>query len=183
MRSPSGVGVTRRDLTVPDPARIGRRVVGALTAALAVTGATAVLSTPAHAHSPNPTVKPGPTRVSTDQSRTLTDPIDNTYFHRDPGGYGAKIELRSKGHYVGKVEFHPYGEKVYAYDTRNDGDTFYVVLRSPGRNPEDCNPPKTSARIDLRVCDLSYAEGKPVYITVYDGVGMADEIAMVTANA
>ncbi|SDS52504.1 hypothetical protein [Microlunatus soli] len=160
------------------------RIVGGLAAAIVAASAAVGVATPAHAYSPNPSPKPGPTRVSTDQSRTLTDPVDNTYFHKDPGGYGAKIELRTKsGHYIGKVEFHPYGEKAYVYDTSNDSDSFYVILRSPGANPEDCNPPKTPKTVDLKVCDLSYKEGKPVYITVYDNQGQSDELAMVTGNA
>ncbi|MFB6550429.1 hypothetical protein [Streptomyces sp. NPDC056405] len=57
------------------------------------------------------------------------------------------MELNDAGWFIGKVEFHPDDEKLWVYDTRNDGDTFYVAV--------------------------GYSSG----ITVYDGAGRADHIA------
>ena len=56
---------------------------------------------------------------------------DYTRWTEDNGGVGVKIELWLSGNMIGKVEWHPYGEHLWVYDTRNDSDTFYVEVTSP----------------------------------------------------
>ena len=102
------------------------RLVPKLTGAVAglglIAGSLLTISTPAQAYSPDP----GTTkyhRNTTDCPCSLPDQFDGTYFDQDPGGQGLKIELRDNtGWFVGKVEFHPLDEKLWVYDTRNDGE-------------------------------------------------------------
>ncbi|MEV8124616.1 hypothetical protein AB0P07_10975 [Streptomyces sp. NPDC085944] len=52
----------------------------------------------------------------------LGDPFDATYFQHDAGGKAVKIELYDDGWFIGTVEFHPYGDEIWVYDAKNDGD-------------------------------------------------------------
>jgi len=71
-------------------------------------------------------------QVEDEGSTCFHDDIwDYTRWSEDSGGKGVKIELWLSGNMIGKVEWHPYGEHLWIYDTRNDGDTFYVELTSP----------------------------------------------------
>ena len=153
----------------------------ALGVALAI-GTVAVAASSAEAYAKNPT--PDITKVSTSKAVKLTDPIDNTFFKKDPGGTAVKIELRRGSTYLGKVEFHPYGEVLYIYDTRNDSDTFYVEVRSPnwGFQVYDGRD-ATASGFGLRTENVSIDENKPVYITVYDNSGQRDRITLTTGFA
>ncbi|MGW0435217.1 hypothetical protein ACWDV4_22100 [Micromonospora sp. NPDC003197] len=109
----------------------------------------------------------------------LYDSADNTFFQQDAGGIAMKFELHDSNGMVGKVEFHPYDEKVYVYDTRNDGDAIYVRTRVEGgslRGPY--SPTGTSNPIDYVVIDHDVAEGAKFYVYIYDEADSAPIISM-----
>jgi hypothetical protein len=78
------------------------------------------------------------------------------------------------------VEFHPNDEKLWVYDTSNDGDTFYVkVGYSSGgtyHNLGTFAAPGTSAVVDYSIHDFDLPEGATVDISVYDDAGLTDLI-------
>lgn len=160
---------------------LGRRVaaigIGAGLVAGSVIGATA----PAQAYDPNPSEKV--IEVKTDKGRHLDDPIDDTTFEKDPGGVAIKIELRQDGLYLGKAEFHPRGEKLWVYDTHNDGDSaVYGKLRWYDEDKDrwvstDFAPPSTSAEVDMDTVDFSIPDGSTVGISLYDNKARTDLIA------
>ncbi|MBN0046820.1 hypothetical protein JS756_22450 [Streptomyces actuosus] len=161
---------------------ISRRLTGLLTATAGTAALLIGASAPAQAYSPNPAFHSY--YYDTDgcpcSGGDLTDPFDNTYFAHDAGGLAVKMEMYSGGAFVGKVEFHPYGEKLWIYDTRNDGDTFYVrVGYSSGgtyHNLGTFKPPGTSDVVDLLVKDFDIPEGAFVDISVHDDSGLTDLI-------
>ncbi|MCX3060254.1 hypothetical protein [Streptomyces beihaiensis] len=160
--------------------RATRRLAGLLTAASAALAAlVGTAAAPAQAYSPDPDVKA--IYRDTDYCPcSLSDPFDGTYFAHDAGGYAVKLELRENGWYVGKVEFHPYGEKLWVYDTKNDGDTFYVHVTysydGTTHNLGTYHAPGTSAVVDKTVKDFSIPEGAYVDISVYDDSALTDYI-------
>ncbi|WP_432135927.1 MULTISPECIES: hypothetical protein [unclassified Streptomyces] len=145
-------------------------------------GALAATAAPAQAYSPNPSM--AKYYYDTDgcpcSGGNLTDPFDGTYFAHDAGGLAVKMELTRSGAFLGKVEFHPYGEKLWVYDTANDGDGYYVKVSytSGGttHNLGPFTPPGTSAVLDYSVKDLDIPEGAYVDISVYDDAGLSDLI-------
>ncbi|MDQ0958464.1 hypothetical protein QFZ66_002342 [Streptomyces sp. B4I13] len=150
----------------------------------AALGAAALFATaaPAQAYSPNPTFRAYyyDTDACPCSGGNLTDPFDNTYFANDAGGYAVKMELTASGSFVGKVEFHPNDEKLWVYDTANDGDTYYVrVSYTFGGTTHTLgtfSPPGTSAVLDYEVEDFDLPEGAYVDISVYDDAGLTDLI-------
>lgn len=162
---------------------ISRRLTGLLAGAV-LTVAAALFGTaaPAQAYSPNPTFHAY--YYDTDNcpcsGGNLTDPFDNTYFANDAGGLAVKMELVDDGWFVGKVEFHPYDEKLWVYDTKNDGDTFYVAVGyTSGGTYHDLgtfNAPGTSETVDLTVLNFDIPDGAYVDISVYDEAGRSDLI-------
>ncbi|MFV0133094.1 hypothetical protein ACLGIH_07615 [Streptomyces sp. HMX87] len=161
----------------------GRGLTGALTGALLTAGALFATAAPAQAYDPDPSVATyyRDTDTCPCSGGSLTDPFDGTYFAHDAGGTAVKMELTHGGWFVGKVEFHPYDEKLWVYDTRNDGDTVYVAVGySSGGSYHDLgtfSAPGTSETVDLTVRDFDIPEGAYVDITVYDGAGRSDYIA------
>lgn len=160
-----------------------RRRAGLVAAALLSTaGALAATATPAQAYSPNPSVSAyyRDTGSCPCSGGTLTDPFDDTYFAYDAGGYAVKLELNQGGSFVGKVEFHPNDEKLWVYDTKNDGDTFYVQISytSGGstHNLGTYSAPGTDTVLDKVVKDFDIPEGAGVDISVYDDAGLTDYI-------
>ncbi|MEU8014994.1 hypothetical protein AB0B74_03395 [Micromonospora parva] len=109
----------------------------------------------------------------------LNDSADGTYFVKDPGGVAMKIEMRDSNGMVAKFEFHPYDEKLWYYDTRNDGDTLYVTLCGIRTFP--CTKvyaaPGTSNVIDYGVADFDIAEDDGMSLTVYDDANGVDWVA------
>jgi hypothetical protein len=69
---------------------------------------------------------------------------------------------------VAKVEFHPYDELLWVYDTRNDGDGVYVEPCAGDIRHCDSlgfyGAPGTSDPIDHRVVNFDLAEGTLVHI-------------------
>ncbi|MFE9622389.1 hypothetical protein [Streptomyces sp. NPDC006527] len=159
-----------------------RRFTGLLAGAALGAGALVATAAPAQAYSPNPTFSSY--YYDTDNcpcsGGNLTDPFDDTYFANDAGGYAVKMEMVASGAFVGKVEFHPNDEKLWVYDTANDGDTYYVkVGYSSGgtyHNLGTFTPPGTSAVLDYSVQDFDLPEGASVDISVYDDAGLTDLI-------
>lgn len=174
------------------PKLIGRYVTGIAAAAAVLAGSLLAAPPAAQAYSPDPTMH----RYHRDTGKCpcsrgdLDDPFDGTYFKKDPGGTALKMELIDKsGWFVGKVEFHPYDEMLWVYDTRNDGDTFYVTLTY--YRPNDSRPivlgtftaPSTASVVDKSVHNLSIPEGRLVTIRVYDDAARKDWIATAQGRA
>ncbi|MFH8801299.1 hypothetical protein ACH4F6_17140 [Streptomyces sp. NPDC017936] len=161
-------------------------VIGRVTGPLAgaALGAVALFATaaPAQAYSPNPALQAYyyDTDACPCSGGNLTDPFDGTSFANDAGGYAVKMELVDAGAFVGKVEFHPNDEKLWVYDTANDGDTYYVkVGYSSGGTYHDLgtvSAPGTSAVVDKSVKDFDLPEGATVDISVYDDAALTDLI-------
>jgi len=99
----------------------------------------------------------------------LDDSVDGTFFEKDVGGIAVKLELHDDNGMVAKVEFHPLGEKLWVYDTRNDSDTVYVqVCQEEGGPGSTCffigpahSAPGTSNVIDKTVDDIREGENFP----------------------
>lgn len=114
----------------------------------------------------------------------IYDSADNTFFKKDAGGEAMKIVVYRAGKMVAKVEFHPYGEYLWVYDTANDGDTIYVTINAasyPGRPyfHEKSGPyraPGTSKVVEYKKIDLDYPEGVEVGVRIYDDSGTKDRL-------
>lgn len=170
-----------------------RKRTAGLAAGTAAMVAAAVLGTalPAQAYDPDPTY----TSIGRDTDScpcsggNLTDPFDGTYFKYDAGGYARKVELYKGDWFIGKVEFHPSGEKLWIYDTKNDGDTFYVRMWVDNHDGHGNTgwgtwaAPGTSAVMDYRTVDLrNVAEGATVKMGLYDDAATTDLITTVYAT-
>ncbi|WP_328469434.1 hypothetical protein OHA21_01835 [Actinoplanes sp. NBC_00393] len=99
----------------------------------------------------------------------LADSADGTLFRFDAGGIAIKVEIRDGSGLVGKAEFHPYGEKFWFYDTRNDGDTVYYELCTGYRDVcyGTYQAPGTNNAIDYGTREFSFAEGTRISVSVY----------------
>lgn len=162
--------------------RVRNRMAGAAAGVALATGALlAATALPAQAYDPNPTAKK--IEQPTDNCPcSFSDPFDGTRFAQEDGGVAVKIELRdSSGSYVGKTEFHPYGDKLWVYDTKNDGDSIYTNVwwfDSSGHLQDYLyTAPGTDAVLDYRVVSLDIPEGTTVYLDIYDDPGKTDRIA------
>lgn len=162
-----------------------------LTGLLTVLGMVAslgVAASPASAYSPNPTAVTA-TRDTDLCPCVIKDTADGTVFKYDAGGQAVKVSLFHNGSMVGKVEFHPYGEYLWIYDTKADGDAIYVTLTAEysviglpdTRFPSSgaYKSPPAGDDYGYRVENLSIQEGIPVTIRVYDGSGPSDHIVTV----
>lgn len=100
----------------------------------------------------------------------VDDEADGTYFDDDAGGLAYKIEVMdSRNDMVAKAEFHPQGEHLYLYDTKNDGDTVYFQVYNATTGWKRLYSVEgTSNRIDLRHENLSFDEGDKIEISTYD---------------
>jgi hypothetical protein len=166
----------------------GVRLLGRAAAALALAAVLTVSSgTAALAYSPNPSVRYA--LVDTDNCQrlggTLTvishpngcevpDSFDGTFFQKDPGGVALKLQLHTGAGMVAKVEFHPYGEYLWIYDTRDDSDTVYVWYST---NPESAGSgPHRGPVNGYNRLNLSIGDGTRVYVNVYDDADRFDWI-------
>lgn len=163
---------------------------GAALAGLAVLGSLVVAPTPAHAYCCL-TVKYAV--VDTDNCARLEgtlpvtrvtggcmlyDSADDTFFETDAGGKAVKIEMYDSSGMVAKVEFHPNGEKLWVYDTRNDGDTVYVYLDyANGATYGPFSAKGTDDVIDHEVFDFDWTEGNWYGVDVNDSASVYDNIA------
>jgi hypothetical protein len=155
--------------------------------------ATVVLSfgTPAGAYVPNPTVRfavvdldncgriEGNLAVTSHPNGcALSDSFDGTFFRRDPGGVAVKMQFHtSNGTMVGKMEFHPYGEHLWVYDTRNDSDTIYAAYNLySSAGYEGSGGPLRGPVNGYNNVNLSIADGWQICIAAYDDVELTDWI-------
>jgi hypothetical protein len=142
---------------------------------------------PAQAYSPDPS--PTVSLRDTDYCPcSLSDPFDGTRFAKQAGGEAVKIELRnSSGSYVAKTEFHPYGDKLWVYDTKNDGDSVYTEALwydSSGYLEDRVYvPPGTDSVLDYSVESLNVPEGNTVWLYVWDDSGLSDLIVSTSGTA
>lgn len=142
---------------------------------------------PAQAYSPNPSITVS-FRDTDYCPCSLSDPFDGTTFAKQAGGEAVKIELRnSSGSYVGKTEFHPYGDKLWVYDTKNDGDSVYTeaLWYDSSGNLQDrlYVPPGTDSVLDYSVESLNVPEGNTVWLYLWDDAAETDPIAYATGTA
>ncbi|NEB79680.1 hypothetical protein G3I40_31335 [Streptomyces sp. SID14478] len=163
--------------------RATRRLAGLFTGATLALGALlATAAAPAQAYSPNPKVAAAyrDTGSCPCGGGALDDPFDGTTFAKDPGGYAVKLSLSQGSSLVGKVEFHPADEKLWVYDTKNDGDTFHVRVSYTAHGSTHplgtYSAPGTGAAVDHLVKDFGLPEGAFVDIAVYDDAGLSDYI-------
>ncbi|MCW6003419.1 hypothetical protein K1W54_02310 [Micromonospora sp. CPCC 205371] len=151
---------------------------------------------PARAYSPNPGAAParlapdtwprpkGPLpAVRRDAACFLDDEIDYTLFQYDADAVAVKIEMHVGGSMVGKVEFHPYDEVFWIYDTRDDGDAIYVtVCRITNPDNPLCQAeegPWTAGgddAVDVSIIDRDYPDGQAIRISVWDNENATDLI-------
>jgi hypothetical protein len=141
----------------------------------------AATAVPAQAYSPNPSYVVDRAATSNCPCH-YSDPFDGTTFAKQDGyGIAVKFELwDSSGSYIGKTEFHPYGDKLWVYDTKNDGDSIYTTIEwwTPGiLHSHTYVPPGTSAVVDYAVEDLDIPEDTRVDIYIWDDAGNNDLIA------
>ena len=107
------------------------------------------------------------------------DVIDGTWWVPDEGGLGSKWVLHHNGfgNWVGKIEWHPYGEHFWMYDLKNDGDTFYVTMSVPDAFwSRTFSISGSSDTVDIGHWNLNFPEGYYVYMTVYDNESRTDKI-------
>jgi hypothetical protein len=111
----------------------------------------------------------------------LDDSADDTWFIKDPGGVAIKIELHDSSGMVAKIEFHPHGEHLWVYDTRNDGDAIYTRVFENGHpySGTAYSAPGTSSVIDYRDFNLSMPEGNQIQLAVNDNASGTDTIVRV----
>ena len=111
----------------------------------------------------------------------LNDSVDGTFFKKDAGGTALKVQLHDGSGMVAKVEFHPYGEKLWVYDTRNDGDTVYFepfICPVGGTCYFDVSysAPGTSNAIDYDVFDFDVPEGSKFDLWMWDNADETDSL-------
>ncbi|HEY9293201.1 MAG TPA: hypothetical protein VIP98_18125 [Microlunatus sp.] len=155
------------------------RTAGLAAGAMAAVAGTTVVAPPAHAYSNEWTMV---TEVNTSTCASkgdrvarkvtggcyLADSADNTFFQTDKGGTAIKVEVYTGTTLRGKLEFHPYSEKVWLYDTSNDGETIYADVWANGKQRIMATP-GSSKKIEYDIEDLSVDEGNAVALEVYDG--------------
>lgn len=146
---------------------IRRAALAALVAPLAL-GAAIAPATTAQAHDGAYSVSEY--RYTSDCWCELYDEWDGTFFQHDPGGEAAKMRMyTADDQLAGKVEFHPYGEQVYVYDTLANSDAWYVSVAWTGSDGKQkaayIDPPSGGS---YTYENLSIPDGNTVTIRVYD---------------
>lgn len=168
-----------------------RKVAGVIAGLGIVTGSLTCAATPAQAY-PNDELTILSTNVNVDPYRGcdsvgdliaeekedgcwLGDAHDGTLFRWDGnyklnGYYAAKTEIYRNSEMLGKVEWHPRGEKLWIYDTANDGDTIYASVGYSNPDPDNhvMSAQPTSDPVDVNVVDFDFAEDQQIVIYVWD---------------
>ncbi|WP_154402198.1 hypothetical protein [Ornithinimicrobium cavernae] len=149
-----------------------RRLTGAALAVPLMAGAAVVAPAPmAQAHDNRSSVLEW--RDTSECPCYLWDEYDGTYFQRDVGGEAFRGRIYSGGELVGKVEFHPYGEKLWVYDTKANGDALYVTVTWGEHEEYGIKVPSGGGTVrDLG----NIPEGEPVRIKVWDDGFYEDEL-------
>jgi hypothetical protein len=189
---------TKQHRTEQHSTKSRSRTAGLLAATVVIAGSMLAAAVPAQAYDPDPAVKFA--KVDTDDCRRLSgslpvtpaaagcylyDDADDTFFKKDPGGVAVKQEFSVGSNLVSKVEFHPDGELLWIYDTRNDGDTLYVRIwtRSIGYSAV-YYAPGTDAEVDMRdPVNFSIPDGDSVCVHVYDDVDVTDLVDVTCGTA
>ena len=108
----------------------------------------------------------------------LGDSVDDTFFVWDANGAAMKAELRVSGNLIAKFEFHPYGEVLWLYDTRDPDDTVYIRVRLAGlnwpENPRDITTKGIWPASGQRTRDLDFAEQRLLVFDFCDDSTCAD---------
>ena len=99
----------------------------------------------------------------------LGDSADGTEFRWDSGGKAAKLEVFKGSKMVGKVEFHPYSEHLWVYDTAADNDTIYVT-RKGGKAIYKATDGKSGPGYKYHDYNLSGTDGKTYTYYVWDRI-------------
>ena len=143
-------------------ARLRKAVLAAMTAPVALGAAVVVPAQSAEAHSHVSTTSEW--RQTSDCPCWLGDEYDGTYFKHDAGGEAVKVRIYSGESLVGKMEFHPYGEKFWVYDTKANGDAIYYRIKWGDEAHNVIVPSgKRVASFDYNIPD-----GSKVKISAYD---------------
>lgn len=164
--------------------RIRRKVTGLVAGAGLVAGSLLALGAPAQAYSPDPSIT-AHTRATGSCPCSISDVIDGTYFAKDPGGAALKLDMRAKGRYIGKLEFHPLGEKLWLYDNWADGDTVYYRVRYklPGHPEFVSSVYGGVSGGSHKTWTWSLPEGQGLQIVLYDDKAGQDYIGAWNATA
>ncbi|THV41339.1 hypothetical protein [Glycomyces buryatensis] len=97
---------------------------------------------------------------------TISDSWDGTVFQKDSGGVGVKIAAYKNGVLAAKVEFHPYDEHLYVYDTLADG----LGIKARVSGYDDPFPARSQG---YNLYDLDIRDGRNLVVSlmVSDGTG------------
>ncbi|WP_199038331.1 hypothetical protein [Glycomyces salinus] len=107
------------------------------------------------------------------------DTADSTYFYKENGKRGYKVELYSEGDLGAKFECHPSRNQIMVYDTLNDGDGIYwEVFTSNG--PLFLKAPGTSKKVEYNTYSVS---GNVTRVTVWDNANRTDQITSMSWHA
>ncbi|WP_371580081.1 hypothetical protein [Streptomyces sp. NBC_01314] len=172
--------------------KLRRRTAGLLAATAVAAGSLLATSAPAQAYDPDPSGRYAQVDTGNcnrlngdlpveewDSGCFLDDSHDNTFFVKDPGGIGAKAELRHGGDLIGKAEFHPDDELLYLYDTKADGDGIYARLWVEGLGLSRVY----SATGASDPINRDIADGADVRVIIYDDADATDVIYSVGGRA
>ena len=147
---------------------IGRTALAAVAAPLALGAAVIGPATTAQAH--DGAWSDSEWRNTSNCWCELPDEWDGTYFQKDKGGEAAKMRMyTANDELAGKVEFHPYGEQVYVYDTLANSDAWYVQVSWVDKHGRDkytyIDPPSGG---NYTYENLSIPDGHTVTIKIFD---------------
>ena len=147
---------------------IGRTALAAVAAPLALGAAVIGPATTAQAH--DGVWTDNEWRNTSNCWCELPDEWDGTYFQKDKGGEAVKTRMyNGNDQLAGKVEFHPYGEQVYVYDTLANSDAWYVQVSWVDENGRDkytyIDPPSGG---NYTYENLSIPDGHTVTIKIFD---------------
>ncbi len=94
------------------------------------------------------------------------DEYDGTQFLHDSGGRAAKTRFYEGSEMVGKMEFHPYDEQFWYYDTAPNHDALWFEISWSGHSKVYGVPSGSRYAMD----DLNIPEGTKVTIRAYDSI-------------
>lgn len=149
-------------MLAPRSTKVRRGLFAALATPLAL-GAVAAGASTAQAH--DDTSRVYEWRDTSDCSCWLGDEYDGTEFEYDAGGRAAKARIYSGDVLVGKMEFHPLGEKSWFYDTSANNDTIYYQVEVDGIRGDLFRVPKGDR---FTVIDGSLHEGTEITLYAFD---------------
>ena len=144
--------------------KLGRTAIAVLAAPAAV-GATLAV-TPASAQAHGSISNTHEWRQTSECPCHLNDEYDGTQFLHDSGGRAAKTRFYEGSEMVGKMEFHPYDEQFWYYDTAPNHDALWFEISWSGHSKVYGVPSGSRYAMD----DLNIPEGTKVTIRAYDSI-------------